>query len=64
MFADNVRKRADEKGLSLNMLADLAGIARSPLYRVLSCESSVTLDRLCKLANALECNPSDLLQEQ
>lgn len=62
VFAANVKKRAKRKKVSLNTLAELAGIARSPFYRALSGKSAVTLDRLCKIANALDCEPEDLLR--
>ena len=59
----NIRARAKKRRLSLNALADLAGIARSPFFRALSGDSSFTTDRLCKLASALGCRVRDLVDE-
>ena len=61
IFADNVRRLASENGMSLNSVAIAAGVARSAFYRVLDCEEAVTIDRLCKIATALDCDPKSLL---
>jgi len=62
VVAANIRQRAKKRRVSLNALADLAGIARSPFYKALSGSASFTTDRLCKLANALGCEAHDLLR--
>jgi len=59
----NIRSRAKKRGLSLNALADLAGIARSPFFRALAGQASFTIDRLFKIAAALECRVADLVAE-
>jgi DNA-binding Xre family transcriptional regulator len=62
LVAENIRRLADERGISLNHLADFAGIARAAFYRCLNGEESMTLDRLAKIAEALEAHPQELLR--
>lgn len=58
----NVRSLAAAQGLSLNRLADLAGISRSAFYRVLAAEASPTSDTICYIAAALNVDPHQLLK--
>ena len=59
--AQNIRRFAEAKNLSLNRVADFAGIARPSLYRCLGGTESMTIDRLAKIAVALEVEPHELL---
>lgn len=59
--AARIRKLAREKGLSVNRLADFAGLSRGYVSRLLRAEQSPTLDTLEKLAEALEVEVRDLL---
>lgn len=52
---------ATERRLSLNKVADFSGVDRSAFYEALRGDSSMTLDRLCKVANALGVEPWRLL---
>lgn len=61
IVAGNVRRAANEKGITLNSLADFAGVSRSQLYDVLSSKKGATLDWLSKIAAALEVAPWRLL---
>ncbi len=58
----NIRRIAKEKRISLNKLADFAGIDRSGLYQVLRHDVALTTDRLCRIADALEVEPWTLLK--
>lgn len=62
VVAANIRRLAKKRRLSLNICADLAGIDRSGLYRVLSLRATITVDRLVKIARALEVEPHELLK--
>ncbi len=56
-----VRRIAKGKGLSVNKLADFAGISRGYLSRLLRAEQSPTLDTLEKLADALDVEVKELV---
>lgn len=56
-----VRQLAKAKGLSVNRLADFAGVSRGYLSRLLRAEQSPTLDTLEKLAEALGVEARDLV---
>ena len=43
-------------------LAQRAHVSRAQLYAVLSANSSPSLDWLCRIAEALEVEPTDLLE--
>lgn len=60
----NIRRLAEERGISLNRVADFAGISRPSFFRVLNLESALTSDRLSKVAEALEVPPKELLEDQ
>lgn len=61
VFAKNVRATAEERGLSLNSLADFAGVSRAQMYNVLACNSSPSLDWIAKVAKVLELEAWQLL---
>lgn len=52
-----------EMGLSLSQLAKLSGISKSTLQRIEMGETSPTLDKMEKIANALGIKISDLYKE-
>ena len=62
LVAQNIRRLAAARGISLNHLADFAGIARASMYRCLGGDEAMTLDRLAKIAAALEVHPMELLR--
>ena len=64
VIAANIRRYATRRNLTVPALADRAGLARGSLYRVLKCESSVTVDTLAKLAEALEVDVHRLLTDR
>ena len=59
--ADEIRRRAGDHNLSIERLADAAGVSRSMMWAVLSCAHSPNISWLVKVANALQCRPRDLL---
>lgn len=61
VFAKNVRATAEERGLSLNSLADFAGVSRAQMYNVLAGNSSPSLDWISKVATVLELEAWQLL---
>ena len=59
--ATNVRRLARRKRISIEHLADFAGLSSGTLWKLLAHQHNPTLRTLVKLANALECDPQDLL---
>jgi transcriptional regulator with XRE-family HTH domain len=59
--AAQIRALAERRGMSLNKLADFAGISRSHLGRLLRGAHSPTLEMLAKIAAALDAELRDLL---
>ena len=62
LLAANIRRLAEERGISLNKLADFAGVGRRHLFAVLSGENDPTLGWTGRVANALEVDLVDLLK--
>jgi transcriptional regulator with XRE-family HTH domain len=60
-LAERIRDLADDRGLALSVLADLAGVSRSQLTRVLACRTSPTIEFLSKVSAALGVDVSALL---
>jgi transcriptional regulator with XRE-family HTH domain len=60
-IAASIREHAQRQKISLNKLADFAGISRRHLSRVLSSEQSPTVATLEKIAAALDVGVRDLL---
>ncbi len=60
-LADSIRRLARQRKVSLNKLADFAGISRSHLSRILKCESSPSLAIVARLAAALDVEVAELL---
>ena len=64
VFARNVRATAEARGLSLNGLADFAGVSRAQMYNVLAGNSSPSLDWISKVARVLEMEAWQLLMPE
>lgn len=62
-IAASIRERARRQEVSLNKLADFAGISRRHLTRVLVGEQSPTLATLEKIAKALDVKLRELMPE-
>ncbi len=61
IVAENIRLYAESKALSLDNVADFAGVSRRQLYNFLAGEHDITLGWLAKIAHALELEPAALL---
>jgi transcriptional regulator with XRE-family HTH domain len=59
-LAERIRDLADERGLAISILADLSGVSRAQLNRVLAGTSSPTVEFLVKVAAALQVDVSAL----
>ncbi|MEQ5675615.1 helix-turn-helix domain-containing protein [Providencia stuartii] len=53
-FGEKVRKKRQEKGLSQEALADLAGIDRSYMGHIERGDQNITLTKIHQIADALE----------
>lgn len=62
-FGSNVREARKEKSISQDKLALLADIDRSYMGRIERGEVSLTIDMICKIAQALQCQPGALMPE-
>ena len=60
-FGKTVRKKRKCKELQQAALADLAGLDRSYMGMIERGETSITLEKVYKLARALECDVAELL---
>lgn len=56
---DNISKRADEKGMSINALEEKAGIASGSIYKWKTV--SPTIRSISKVAAVLGCSVDDLI---
>ena len=61
-FAENVRRLARERGITLSHVPDFAGIAPRHFWAVLSGSRSPTLQWMRRLADALEVDVVDLIR--
>lgn len=61
IIAKNIRALAEEREMSLDSLADFAGVSRRQLYSFLSGEKDATIGWLEKIADALGVELADLL---
>ena len=52
----------NEKGISQDVLSGFAGIARTHLTMIENGQKSANFETLCKIAEALELKPSELVQ--
>ncbi len=64
IIAVNIRAYASDKALSLDALADFAGVSRRQLYSFLAGEKDVTIGWLEKIAAVLDVELVDLLTER
>lgn len=60
-IAARIREHAKKRKLSLNKLADFAGISRRQLGRIVNCEQSMMVSTLEKIAGALDVSVRELL---
>ena len=60
LVAANVRDLAAQEGVSLNKLSDLSGISRPTMHFLLTARSSVGVDTIAKIADALGKHPAAL----
>lgn len=63
ILAANLRAMRQERGLSQEALAEIAGLHRTYVSSVERCERNATLDTLDRLSLALGITSSDLLKE-
>jgi transcriptional regulator with XRE-family HTH domain len=64
IVAENVRSLAKQKGMTLDGLADFAGVSRRQLYNLLAGKHDVTLGWLEKVAEALDVEPTGLMKSR
>lgn len=62
MIFDKVVKRAQEKGISINMLESTAGVSSGSIYKWNTV--SPTIRNLLKVASVLECSIDELLSDK
>ncbi len=62
IVASNIRRFAEERGITLNALADFADVSRAQLFDVLGGTKDATTDWLAKIAPVLEVEPWELLR--
>lgn len=62
ILATNIRRLLAEQSMSIPVFADVAELNSSYVYRVFAGNSAPTLTWLCKVANALKVEPSELLE--
>ena len=62
ILTHRLRQLADEKGWSLNRLADFAGISRGSMSTLMGPKGNPTLRTMEKIAKALEVEAPDLLR--
>lgn len=61
IFASNVRRHLDLRSMSIQDLADVCGIHRANLSRILHGHENVTLERAERIAEALEVTLAELV---
>jgi transcriptional regulator with XRE-family HTH domain len=62
-FAANLRRKREERGLSQEALADLAGLHRTYVGSVERGERNISIDNIERLGRALGVEPADLLRK-
>ena len=60
-LGETIRALRKEKGLSQEVLSGLAGIARTHLTMIENGTMKATIDTICKISQALDLRPSELL---
>ena len=63
-FVVNAERIRNERGLSIQALADSIGMDRGQLSRILSGTNSPTLETMERIAKGLRCDVSDFLVEK
>jgi transcriptional regulator with XRE-family HTH domain len=63
IFSQRLRQIRQNKGLSQEELADLAGLHRTYVGSVERCERNISIDNMERLAKALDIDITDLLKE-
>jgi transcriptional regulator with XRE-family HTH domain len=63
LFGESVRARRKAQMMSQEALADFAGIDRSHMGKIERGERNVTLLNVCRIAEAMNCKPSELLAD-
>lgn len=61
LFAKRIRQRINRLNIDQRELARRAGISEVTLSRYIQCRRKATFDMVKKIAQALECEPSDLI---
>lgn len=64
LFARNVRRIAESRGMGVKQLSEVVKIASSTFFRTLRCETSATLSTVAALCTALDCRPSDFFLDE
>jgi transcriptional regulator with XRE-family HTH domain len=64
VLAANIRRLAESRGVSLNKLADFAGVGRRHLFAVLAGEHDPALGWCDRIAAALEVDLLELLTDR
>ncbi|KSB88230.1 transcriptional regulator [Caulobacter vibrioides] len=60
-LGQSIRERRKAQGLSQEALADASGVDRSHMGKIERGERNVTLLNLLRIADAIDCRPSELL---
>ena len=63
IFARNLRREREERGISQETLAELAGLHRTYISSVERGERNISVDNIDRLSRALGMPPSVLLEE-
>lgn len=61
-LGETIRDIRKERGLSQEVLSGLAGIARTHLTMIENGTMKAKIDTMCKIAQALDLRPSELLE--
>ena len=62
-LGENIRARRQERGWSLEALAERSGVSRAMLSEVERSRKSPTINVLCEIAAGLDCTVSELIEE-